>query len=218
MKRSLILFCLLLLAAPVFTQQNSSLRIVGGIPPAGDGMSYHIQVGAYKDPRNADKALARLLDASLNPAYERHLDLFRVMIRGLSYRDLPIALEEIRALGFSELMIRAEAAAPAADLPVSDARLPAGGLREIANLTVKAGETRSLADLVSTGAPASWASSTPSAVQIDQYGNVTGLRIGNGFISVNDSAIGFSYQNIDLAPGELREFVVRFTLARHEGQ
>jgi len=29
-----------------------------------------------------------------------------------------------------------------------------------------------------------------------------------------DSAIGFSYQNIDLAPGEVKEFIVRFTLAR----
>jgi len=31
-----------------------------------------------------------------------------------------------------------------------------------------------------------------------------------------DSAIGFSYQNIDLAPGREKEFVVRFTLARTE--
>jgi len=29
-----------------------------------------------------------------------------------------------------------------------------------------------------------------------------------------DSALGFSYQNINLAPGEIKEFVVRFTLAR----
>ena len=31
-----------------------------------------------------------------------------------------------------------------------------------------------------------------------------------------DSAIGFSYQNIELAPGGTKEFVVRFTLARNE--
>jgi hypothetical protein len=31
-----------------------------------------------------------------------------------------------------------------------------------------------------------------------------------------DSAIGFSYQNIDLAPNETKEFIVRFTLARTE--
>jgi len=31
-----------------------------------------------------------------------------------------------------------------------------------------------------------------------------------------DSAIGFSYQNIELASGEAKEFVVRFTLARNE--
>jgi hypothetical protein len=31
-----------------------------------------------------------------------------------------------------------------------------------------------------------------------------------------DSAMGFSYQNIDLAPGEAKEFIVRFTLSRTE--
>ncbi|MCL2557970.1 MAG: hypothetical protein FWE09_05775, partial [Treponema sp.] len=29
-----------------------------------------------------------------------------------------------------------------------------------------------------------------------------------------DSAMGFSFQNINLAPGEEREFIVRFTLTR----
>ena len=32
-----------------------------------------------------------------------------------------------------------------------------------------------------------------------------------------DTALGFSYQNIDLAPGETKEFIIRFTLARREG-
>jgi hypothetical protein len=31
-----------------------------------------------------------------------------------------------------------------------------------------------------------------------------------------DSAIGFSYQNIVLAPNQKKEFIVRFTLARTE--
>jgi len=35
-------------------------------------------------------------------------------------------------------------------------------------------------------------------------------------ISNEDSAIGFSYQNIDLAPGQKKEFIVRFTLAKTE--
>jgi len=35
-------------------------------------------------------------------------------------------------------------------------------------------------------------------------------------ISGEDSAIGFSYQNIDLAPQQKKEFIVRFTLARTE--
>jgi hypothetical protein len=35
-------------------------------------------------------------------------------------------------------------------------------------------------------------------------------------ISMVDSAIGFSYKNIDLEAGETKEFIIRFTLARHE--
>jgi hypothetical protein len=35
-------------------------------------------------------------------------------------------------------------------------------------------------------------------------------------ISMVDSAIGFSYKNIDLEAGESKEFIIRFTLARHE--
>jgi hypothetical protein len=37
-------------------------------------------------------------------------------------------------------------------------------------------------------------------------------------VTGSDSAIGFSYQNINLAAGETREFIVRFTLARNENQ
>jgi hypothetical protein len=40
----------------------------------------------------------------------------------------------------------------------------------------------------------------------DNRTNVTGY----------DSAIGFSYQNINLEAGETKEFIVRFTLARNE--
>ena len=35
-------------------------------------------------------------------------------------------------------------------------------------------------------------------------------------VNSQDSAIAFSYQNIDLEPGESKEFIVRFTLARSE--
>ena len=35
-------------------------------------------------------------------------------------------------------------------------------------------------------------------------------------VHISDSAIGFSYQGISLAPGETKEYVVRFTLARKE--
>jgi hypothetical protein len=35
-------------------------------------------------------------------------------------------------------------------------------------------------------------------------------------ISMQDSAMGFSYKNIDLEAGETKEFIIRFTLARNE--
>ena len=110
MKRLLILFGLLFFAVLGFSQQNSSPKIVGGFPSADNDTLYQIQVGAFRLPQNIDRALGKLLGVSLNPAYEQYTDLFRVMVKGVSYRELPLVLDKMKASGFAEIIIRPEAA------------------------------------------------------------------------------------------------------------
>ena len=222
MRRFFILCSFLFLVMPGFAQQNGQIRIIGGIPPADDRALYEMQVGAFAQAKNIEKALDRLLSASLNPSYELYNGLTRVMVKGISYREIPLVLEKIRASGFSEVIIRVDnqaAALPfsnpalppesiwapagqAADLPISDAALPVGELREIANRTVRVGETRSLADLAENRQVELWSSSTPSTIYVDAAGNVTGLSIGNGFVMINSR----EYISVAVVPQE--EFYV----------
>ena len=196
MKRSCILFGFLFLAVFIFSQQNSLPRIIGGFPFPDDGNLYQIQVGAYKIPQNAERASLGLIRVSLNPVYEQYMDFTRVMVKGVNYREIPLVLEKIKALGYSEVIIRVDTAI--AELPVSDAVLPVGELREIANRTVKMGETKSLADLAADREVTSWISSTPSTVQVDPNGNVTGFTIGNGYIQINEQ----EYISVAVVPRE----------------
>ena len=83
-------------------------------------------------------------------------------------------------------------------LPVSTAALPLSALREIAYRSVQVGATRSLADITSDRGVVSWSSSTPSTVSVDSEGNITGLQIGNGYISINET----EYISIAVIPVE----------------
>jgi len=76
---------------------------------------------------------------------------------------------------------------PISELAVSTAALPSSALREIANRTIKIGETVSLLDLTNGRNVTSWTSSTPSAARVDASGNVSGVSIGNAFITINDT-------------------------------
>ncbi|MCL2138872.1 MAG: Ig-like domain-containing protein [Treponema sp.] len=73
------------------------------------------------------------------------------------------------------------------ELQVSATELPSAMLREIANRTIKVGETISLQNLTVGRNVTSWISSTPSAVSVDASGNVTGLSIGNAYITFNET-------------------------------
>jgi len=218
MRRFFILCSFLFLVVMGFSQQNGQIKIIGGIPPADDRAMYNIQVGAFRQAQNVEKALDRLLRASLNPSYERYNDLTRIIVKGVHYREIPLVLEKIGASGFAEVIIRVDDAPiyepfinqepyvepvwfPAEryeDLPVSDAVLPVGELREIANRTVKVGETRNMADLAENRRVESWTSSTPQAIYVDQNGNVTGMSMGNGFVQINDH----EYISVAVVPQE----------------
>jgi len=184
-----------------FAQQNSALKIIGGIPAVDDNKLYQVQVGAFKLTQNADRVFERLSGASLNPSFEKYQDFTRVMVKGISYREIPIVLEKVKSMGFSEVIIRIDDSV--IELPISDAVLPAGALREIANYSVKVGETGSLADFAGDRNVLFWASSTPSTVGVDAYGNITGLTIGNGYIQINDR----EYISIAVVPVEEFYFV-----------
>jgi hypothetical protein len=56
-----------------------------------------------------------------------------------------------------------------------------------------------------------WLGRWNSGIHLDNVYNDSRSDIHNA-----DSAIGFSYQNIDLEPDETKEFIVRFTMAMTE--
>jgi hypothetical protein len=104
MKRLFIL--MLLLSELCFAQQNAGIRVTGRVPDAADGGLYQMQVGAFRLIQNAANAYEKLRSASLNPSYEQHLDLIRVMIKGVSADEVPAYIEKIRKAGFSEVFIK----------------------------------------------------------------------------------------------------------------
>jgi len=199
MHRLCIFVGLLFISTLGFAQQGSSIRITGRIPGAQDSNLYQIQVGAFRLPGNAEGAFERLRNASMNPVYESYLDFIRVMIAGIRARDVPFYLEEIKKAGFSEVFIRIDTRGHAAlGLPVSTAAVPSSALREIGYRSVRVGETRSLADIANGRNIVSWGNSTPSAISVDANGNITGLGIGNGYISINEA----EYISVAVVPSE----------------
>jgi hypothetical protein len=201
-RRSFILVSLLFVSVLGFTQQNPGVRVIGSIPAATDSRLYQIQVGAFIVVRNAEGAFARLANASLNPSYERYLDFTRVLVKGIRARDVPSYIDRIRRAGFSEVFVKIDpnvvtasrqpvstAAQPVsiAALPVSTAALPSVSQREIAFRTIRVGETMSLVGTATNSNVMSWISSTPSTISLDSSGNIAGLKIGNGFIRINEN-------------------------------
>jgi rare lipoprotein A len=83
-------------------------RIIGGIPPAGNGRSYRLQVGSFRVPRNAVEAYNKLKEVGLKPAYERNKDLYRVVLPGLKSEEIPVAAQKLAQAGFKEAVLRLE--------------------------------------------------------------------------------------------------------------
>jgi len=199
MKRLCVFMLMFLPSTLCFTQQNTGIRVIGRIPDATDGRLYQIQVGAFRLVENASSAINKLKAASLNPSSEKYQNLTRVMIKGVCAPDVPSYIERIRRAGFSEVFIKIDpASVPAGQLPVSTAALPSEALHEIAYRSIKVGETKSLVDLVTDKNVTLWKSSTPSTISVNSSGVITGLKIGNGFISINET----EYISIVVVPAE----------------
>jgi len=199
MKRPLILIYLFSLSVLCFAQANTGIKITGRIPEVSDGRLYQIQVGAYRIAKNAENSYEKLKAASLNPSYEKYMDLTRVQIKRIKAADVPVYIERIKRAGFSEVFIKIDSGGiVAAQPPVSAAAQPSGALREIGYRAVKVGESKSLADIASGKNVTSWNSSTPSTVKVDSNGVITGLNIGNGYISINEN----EYISVVVVPAE----------------
>ena len=210
-KSHLCISMLLFSAILGFAQENTSFNILGRIPTANDQRLYQIQVGAFQIESNAERVYERLRQAELIPVFEKYNNLTRVMVAGIDARDIMASLDKIRNAGFDEVLIRIDnatvttaapaqpsAVRPIAELTVSTVVLPSVTHREIASRTIKIGETRSLADLAEGREITSWISSTTSSVRVNENGVVTGLSLGNAFVSFNDS----EYISLAVIPNE----------------
>jgi hypothetical protein len=110
LKKILIFLGLLALLAGVgFTQQRVSLQIIGKIPDPRSVKVYQIQLGAFSKTHNAAEIYTQLRQAGFTPVYEQYRNLTRVLLQGISARDVKPYLERIEQAGFKEIILREEA-------------------------------------------------------------------------------------------------------------
>jgi cell division septation protein DedD len=72
------------------------------------GAIYRVQIGSYKEARNALAAFELLKAAGLNPLYERHGDFFRVVLSGIPSAEMAAVLRKVQTAGFNEPLLREE--------------------------------------------------------------------------------------------------------------
>ncbi|GHV79638.1 hypothetical protein AGMMS49944_14290 [Spirochaetia bacterium] len=109
----------------------------------------------------------------------------------------------VPAFSFPQSTNKARLKSNIPDAPVSEAALPqeevpAEALTEIGYCTIKAGETRSIADLTGGKTVTQWSSSSPASVTVNSRGEITGLSIGNAHIQINET----EYISIMVVPGD----------------
>jgi rare lipoprotein A len=94
--------------APQVQTPGGPATIIGGIPPAGNGKKYSLQVGSFKTPRNAVNVFQRLRSAGLKPAYERNQDYYRVILPNLRSDDISGIAVKLGKAGFREAVLHLE--------------------------------------------------------------------------------------------------------------
>jgi len=119
-------------AAPVVTAQNAPIQTapvivsqpVTVLMPAAQlkltpqmnivaEKNYRLQVGSFRNAKNAVDAFDRLKASGLNPAYERfingdNIEFYRVVIAGVRGSDVQLTTEKINVAGFKEAIIKEE--------------------------------------------------------------------------------------------------------------
>lgn len=93
---------------PQENENSPPISVYPGMPPAGDGKSYRIQVGAYKIEKHASDVFSTLQNAGLTPAYERYNDFYRVVLAQIQSENIQSTVDIIAKAGFAEILIREE--------------------------------------------------------------------------------------------------------------
>jgi cell division protein FtsN len=75
--------------------------------------TYRLQLGSFKNARNAVETFDKLKGFGFNPAYERFTDnqnveFFRVVLAGVQGTDVQLTADKLSAAGFKEALIREE--------------------------------------------------------------------------------------------------------------
>jgi len=77
------------------------------------GKNYRLQVGSFKNAKNAVEVFDKLKASGLSPAYERfingdNVEFYRVVVAGVRGSDVQLTAEKISAAGFKEAIIKEE--------------------------------------------------------------------------------------------------------------
>ena len=111
-------------AAPVFVTQpvvvqpvivpmpSPQIRLTPQMDLSPD-RNYRLQVGSFRNARNAVETFDKLKNSGLNPAYERYInsenvEYYRVVLAGVRGKDVQATTDRLSAAGFREAIIREE--------------------------------------------------------------------------------------------------------------
>ena len=85
--------------------QPTGARLTPAITPSSE-RTYRLQIGSYRDARNAVTTYGKLRNAGLNPEYERYGDYYRVVLKNIRGADVQSVAEKLGTAGFNEALIR----------------------------------------------------------------------------------------------------------------
>jgi rare lipoprotein A len=105
--------------APVYVSQPVAVQMSANqikLTPEMNIVSaknYRLQVGSFRNAKNAVEAFDKLKASGLSPAYERfinsdNVEYYRVVVAGVNGNDVQSTAEKISAAGFREAIIKEE--------------------------------------------------------------------------------------------------------------
>jgi cell division protein FtsN len=65
-----------------------------------------LQVGAFRDPRNAARVFDTLRANGFTPEYKTSEGFYRVVVSGVKTAEISIYTEKLRSIGFYDIFVR----------------------------------------------------------------------------------------------------------------